>query len=91
MMNKVLLIGMPGGWEWIIILVVILLLFGGSRLPQLAKALGQSKRAFQEGQDEADKEAKLEESRRRERLNAAADTVEEDRVAADKYAKEGKR
>ncbi|HEV2913530.1 MAG TPA: twin-arginine translocase TatA/TatE family subunit [Pyrinomonadaceae bacterium] len=90
MMNKLLLLGMPGGWEWIIILVVILLLFGGSRLPQLAKALGQSKRAFQEGQDEADKEAKLEEARRRERLNAA-ETIEEDRVASDRYAKESKR
>ena len=62
-MNKVLLIGMPGGWEWIIILVVILLLFGGSRLPQLAKSLGQSKRAFKEGLDDADEEARLEKTR----------------------------
>jgi sec-independent protein translocase protein TatA len=91
MMNKVLLIGMPGGWEWIIILVVILLLFGGSRLPQLAKALGQSKRAFQDGQDEAEKEARLEEARRRERLSAS-DTIEDDRASSDKYAaKESKR
>ncbi|MBA3804361.1 MAG: twin-arginine translocase TatA/TatE family subunit [Acidobacteria bacterium] len=62
-MNKILLIGMPGGWEWIIILVVILLLFGGSRLPQLAKSLGQSKRAFKEGLDDADEEARLEKPR----------------------------
>ncbi len=36
------------GTEWIIVLVVvaILLLFGGTKLPQLAKALGQSKKAF---------------------------------------------
>ncbi len=82
MMNQILL-GMPGGWEWIIILVVILLLFGGSRLPQLAKALGQSKRAFREGQDEADEEARLEEARRRERLSAAeANRVEEDKLTA---------
>ena len=47
-----LLIGMPGGWEWIIILVVILLIFGGAKLPQLAKALGQSKKAFKDGLDE---------------------------------------
>jgi len=41
----------------IIILVVaaIFLLFGGSKLPQLAKALGQSKKAFKEGMDEADR------------------------------------
>ena len=42
----------------IIILVVaaIFLLFGGSKLPQLAKALGQSKKAFREGLDEAERE-----------------------------------
>ena len=34
---------------WLLIVAVIFLLFGGSRLPQLAKALGQSKRSFQEG------------------------------------------
>ena len=44
------------GTEWIIVLVVvaILLLFGGTKLPQLAKALGQSKKAFKEGIDEGD-------------------------------------
>jgi len=49
---NLLLLGMPSGWEWVIILVAILLLFGGAKLPQLAKALGQSKRAFKEGLDE---------------------------------------
>ena len=45
----------------IIILVVaaIFLLFGGSKLPQLAKALGQSKKAFKEGLDDADRDDKL--------------------------------
>lgn len=52
-----LLIGMPGGWEWIIILAVIVLLFGSAKLPQLAKAIGQSKRAFREGVDEGEREA----------------------------------
>jgi len=47
------------GTEWIVVLVVaaILLLFGGSKLPQLAKALGQSKKAFREGMDEGDRDA----------------------------------
>jgi sec-independent protein translocase protein TatA len=80
---------MPGGWEWIVILVVVLLLFGGSRLPQLAKALGQSKRAFRDGQDEADEEARIEEERRRERLRAAeASPLENERRASDKYTSE---
>jgi sec-independent protein translocase protein TatA len=47
------------GTEWIIVLVVaaILLLFGGTKLPQLAKALGQSKKAFKEGMDEGERDA----------------------------------
>jgi sec-independent protein translocase protein TatA len=55
-----MLIGMPGGAELLIILLVVLLLFGGSKLPQLAKALGQSKRAFKDGLDEAEQEAQKE-------------------------------
>ena len=51
-----LLLGMPSGWEWIVVLLAILLLFGGAKLPQLAKALGQSKRAFKEGLDEGSRE-----------------------------------
>jgi len=47
------------GTEWIVVLVVaaILLLFGGSKLPQLAKAIGQSKKAFREGLDEGERES----------------------------------
>jgi sec-independent protein translocase protein TatA len=49
---------------WILIVIVIVLLFGGSKLPQLAKALGQSKRAFREGQEEAEEEARREQAKR---------------------------
>ena len=55
-MNALLLLGMPGGWEWIIILAVVVLLFGSAKLPQLAKAIGQSKKAFREGIDEGERE-----------------------------------
>jgi len=46
------------GTEWIVIIVVaaILLLFGGTKLPQLAKALGQSKKAFREGIEEGERD-----------------------------------
>jgi sec-independent protein translocase protein TatA len=57
MNNIVLAIGGLGTPELLVIAVVIFLLFGATRLPQLAKSLGQSKRAFKEGLDEADKEA----------------------------------
>lgn len=34
------------GWEWIIILVIVMLLWGGPKLPGLAKSLAQSLRIF---------------------------------------------
>lgn len=51
-------IGGLGTPELLVIAVVIFLLFGATRLPQLAKALGQSKRAFKEGLDEGEKEGR---------------------------------
>jgi sec-independent protein translocase protein TatA len=42
--------------ELIVIVLVIFLLFGATRLPQLAKALGQSKKAFKEGIEEGERE-----------------------------------
>ncbi len=42
--------------ELVVIVIVVFLLFGATRLPQLAKALGQSKRAFKEGLNESEKE-----------------------------------
>lgn len=34
------------GWQWLLILLVILLLFGAAKLPALAKSMGQSARVF---------------------------------------------
>jgi sec-independent protein translocase protein TatA len=41
-----------GAPELLIILAVVLVLFGGSKLPTLAKSLGQAKKEFQAGADE---------------------------------------
>ncbi|HEX5889494.1 MAG TPA: twin-arginine translocase TatA/TatE family subunit [Pyrinomonadaceae bacterium] len=45
-----------GPTEMVLIVAVIFLLFGATRLPQLAKALGQSKKAFREGIEEGERE-----------------------------------
>ncbi|HVS83410.1 MAG TPA: twin-arginine translocase TatA/TatE family subunit [Pyrinomonadaceae bacterium] len=42
----------------VLVVAVIFLLFGGSKLPQLAKALGQSKKAFKEGIDDGEPDEK---------------------------------
>lgn len=41
------MIGMIGAQEWLIILAIVLLLFGGTKLPELARSLGQAKREFE--------------------------------------------
>ena len=43
-----------GGGEIILILAVVLLMFGGSKLPQLAKGLGQGIREFKKASREDD-------------------------------------
>lgn len=41
------------GWEWIIILVVILLLFGGKKIPELMRSMGKGIKSFKAGLNEA--------------------------------------
>jgi sec-independent protein translocase protein TatA len=57
MSNTVFAIAGLGPQELLLVVAVIFLLFGATRLPQLAKSLGQSKRAFKEGLEEAEKES----------------------------------
>ena len=47
-----------GTTEIILIVAVLFLLFGASRLPQLAKSIGQSRKAFKEGMRDAEEEEK---------------------------------
>ena len=51
--NIIPAIGMPSGWEWIIILIVVLLLFGGKKIPELMRGLGKGLKSFKEGIKEA--------------------------------------
>ena len=44
------------GWELVIILVIILLLFGARKLPDLARSLGASAKEFRKGVDEGSTE-----------------------------------
>ncbi|PRY99794.1 sec-independent protein translocase protein TatA [Marinilabilia salmonicolor] len=51
-LNTIFLI-LPGGWEWIIIVLAILLLFGGRKIPELMKGLGQGMKEFKKARNEA--------------------------------------
>ena len=56
MTNLLLLSFLPSGSEWIIIAVIILLLFGGKKIPELMKGLGKGVKSFKEGVNEAKEE-----------------------------------
>ncbi|MDE6135519.1 MAG: twin-arginine translocase TatA/TatE family subunit [Muribaculaceae bacterium] len=44
------------GWEWLIIFLVILLLFGGRKIPELMRGLGKGIHSFKQGVKEAQDE-----------------------------------
>ena len=49
--------GSLGSSELIIILVVLLVLFGGAKLPQLARSLGQAQKEFKDGLKDGESES----------------------------------
>ncbi len=86
-MNNFAFLGNLGPTELIIILVILLLLFGSTRLPQLAKGMGKSIREFKKGVSEGEDERELESARQREQLRAAESTpIREDELAAEKFS-----
>ena len=44
------------GWEWIIIALVVLLLFGGKKIPELMRGLGKGVKSFKQGMKEVEGE-----------------------------------
>ena len=66
MTNLLLLVFLPSGSEWVIIALLILLLFGGKKIPELMKGLGKGVKSFKDGVNEA-----------KEEINKAKDDIEE--------------
>ena len=55
-LKPVLLLSMPGGSEWILILLVVLLFFGGKKIPDLMRGIGKGVREFNDAKDHMKKE-----------------------------------
>ncbi|MCG8388437.1 MAG: twin-arginine translocase TatA/TatE family subunit [Cytophagales bacterium] len=51
-MTSLFAIGMPGGWEWIVIILVVLIFFGAKKIPELARGLGKGIREFKDATKE---------------------------------------
>ena len=75
-----------GMTELIIILVILLLLFGSTRLPQLAKGMGKSIREFKKGVAEGEDDDRQLDAARRERLREAdVEPARDEDLASDKF------
>jgi sec-independent protein translocase protein TatA len=51
MINAVLLFSLPGGGEWILIILVVLLLFEGKKIPELMRGVGRGMREFNDAKN----------------------------------------
>jgi sec-independent protein translocase protein TatA len=55
-MDNVILLSMPGGQEWFLIFLIVLLLFGAKRIPEVAQNLGKGIREFKKSMNEVQQE-----------------------------------
>ena len=68
------LAAMPGGWEIVIIALLILLMFGAKKLPELARGLGQGIREFKGAVDGVKNEIEEADKSFEEEKNQTRDT-----------------
>lgn len=49
--DPLFLLSMPGGTEWLWIILAVIILFGGKKIPELAKGLGKGMREFKDAKE----------------------------------------
>jgi sec-independent protein translocase protein TatA len=55
-MQTYFLLSAPGGSEWILIILAVLILFGGRKIPEFMRGLGKGIREFNDAKDNVKKE-----------------------------------
>ena len=56
MTSATLLFSMPGGSEWILIVLIVVLIFGGKKIPELMRGVGKGMREFKDAKDKVHSE-----------------------------------
>jgi len=69
--------GIPGGWELILIVGVVLLLFGGKKIPELAKGLGKGIKDFKQAVNDDDEPVAEKAKEIEAKAESVADEVKE--------------
>ncbi len=62
LLNSIYVCGFLGGYEWIVIILAIILLFGGRKIPELMKGLGQGMKEFKKAKNDFENEIKEDKS-----------------------------
>ncbi|MDY0051470.1 MAG: twin-arginine translocase TatA/TatE family subunit [Aliarcobacter sp.] len=68
---------MPGGMEWVLIAFVVLLLFGGKKIPELAKGIGSGIKNFKKAVK--DDEDDIAEAKKSDEIEKKAETTSADK------------
>ena len=55
-MNSIFLLGMPGGMEWVLIALAVLIFFGAKKIPEFARGVGRGIREFKDAVKDVKKE-----------------------------------
>ena len=55
-MTSAILLGIIGPWQVVLIVLVVLLMFGGKKIPELMKGLGKGISEFKKGKEEIEKD-----------------------------------
>ena len=69
---------MPGGMEWLLIALVVLLLFGGKKIPELAKGLGSGIKNFKKAVKD-DEEDEVAESKKADEIEKKVEATTTDK------------
>ena len=73
-LNTIFLFSMPGGSEWILIILIVLLMFGGKKIPELMRGVGKGMREFNDAKNNVKNE--IEEGMKDKEVRTAASAEE---------------
>ena len=73
-LSTIFLFSMPGGSEWILIILIVLLMFGGKKIPELMRGVGKGMREFNDAKNNVKNE--IEEGMKEKEVRTAASAEE---------------